>query len=65
MRRLLLVPLLALPLLATVPAHAGCDENGCYPSDCLPYNPQRPSVHDVLQDPTRAVTWLLPPVCPT
>lgn len=72
MRRLL-VPLLALslaPLAGT--AGAGCDpETGqCQQVDCLAWDPQPPSWKDAVGyvtsgDPARAVTWVLPPVCPT
>lgn len=75
MRRLLL-PLLVLAAVPfAVPASAGCeyDPEGnpqCHAVDCLPYDPTPPSPEELVEratsgDPTRVVTWALPPVCPT
>jgi hypothetical protein len=66
MRRLL--PLLALPMLLSVApaAHAGCDpETGeCYPTDCVAWQPQPPTVQEIKGNP-KDISWLAPPnPCP-
>lgn len=75
MRRLLL-PLLVLSVVPFAgSASAGCDYDPegnpeCHAVDCVAWDPRPPAPGDLADrltsgDPASAVTWALPPTCPS